>query len=34
MFFEVLCPGASEGLRKLLLVTHIHTALELIREKY
>ena len=25
MFFEVLCPGASEGLRKPLLVTLIHT---------
>ena len=25
MFFEVLCPGASEGLRKPILVTHIHT---------
>ena len=25
MFFEVLWPGASEGLRKPLLLTHIHT---------
>ena len=25
MFFEVLCPGASEGLRKPILVTHIRT---------
>ena len=24
-FFEVLCPGASEGLRKPILVTHIRT---------